>query len=303
MTHYITKDQIKKLKNVIFISTDDSIEDYQAKKHFLSGYENIYYDPDNFFIDEYNNIYIIYNINGDYNDEVTEDLIAYLKANNINYYLLKGGINSFKPTLTEKRNKLVPPLQAMSSPLLSKSMSPLHSKSMSSLSSLSSKSKYKPNTSQPLVSRLSEEKNIKPSYIIDNIYIGSLNDVENEDLIKEYNFKYIINMCMECNYYLPNNVIYLKIPWIDNVNQNLHYDILKIIFDIIDNAVSKNENILIHCFAGKSRSVSVVMAYLIIRRDLSYDDAYDLLTSKRNIDINMSFLGQLITIYKNNIKF
>jgi protein-tyrosine phosphatase len=42
---------------------------------------------------------------------------------------------------------------------------------------------------------------------------------------------------------------------------------------------------MVHCLAGVSRSVCLVIAYLIQHRGFSYDEAYALIKSKRGIVI------------------
>ncbi|XP_065427082.1 dual specificity protein phosphatase 9 [Chrysemys picta bellii] len=49
----------------------------------------------------------------------------------------------------------------------------------------------------------------------------------------------------------------------------------------IDEAVSQNCGILVHCLAGVSRSVTVTVAYLMQRLNLSLNDAYDLVKRKK----------------------
>jgi protein-tyrosine phosphatase len=41
--------------------------------------------------------------------------------------------------------------------------------------------------------------------------------------------------------------------------------------------------ILVHCMAGVSRSVSLVIAYLIKHKDMNYEAAYTLVKSRRKI--------------------
>lgn len=45
----------------------------------------------------------------------------------------------------------------------------------------------------------------------------------------------------------------------------------------------RHTNVLAHCIAGVSRSVSMVIAYLIREHKLNYDEAYRLVKSKRKI--------------------
>lgn len=52
--------------------------------------------------------------------------------------------------------------------------------------------------------------------------------------------------------------------------------------------------VLIHCRKGVSRSVSIVIGYLISTQNMSFNEAYNLLKSKRaNIDPNIGFVAQL----------
>jgi len=54
--------------------------------------------------------------------------------------------------------------------------------------------------------------------------------------------------------------------------------------------LSRGENVLVHCQQGISRSASIVIAYLMREHKLSYDDALQLLKSKRScVKPNSSF--------------
>jgi len=62
-----------------------------------------------------------------------------------------------------------------------------------------------------------------------------------------------------------------------------------------DEGRSKDEGVLVHCLAGISRSVTVTMAYLMYKRSLSLNDAYDLVRARKsNISPNFHFMGQLL---------
>jgi len=67
------------------------------------------------------------------------------------------------------------------------------------------------------------------------------------------------------------------------------------IFQWIDEAIEKNgkERLLIHCWAGLSRSASVIVAYLINRFNLSFYDAQKYVATHRYIDINIALKMQL----------
>uniref|UniRef100_A0A8C5LAJ2 protein-tyrosine-phosphatase n=1 Tax=Jaculus jaculus TaxID=51337 RepID=A0A8C5LAJ2_JACJA len=62
----------------------------------------------------------------------------------------------------------------------------------------------------------------------------------------------------------------------------------------IDEARGKNCGVLVHCLAGISRSVTVTVAYLMQKLNLSMKDAYDIVKMKKsNIYPNFNFMGQL----------
>lgn len=64
--------------------------------------------------------------------------------------------------------------------------------------------------------------------------------------------------------------------------------------DVIDACVRAGRNVLVHCNAGVSRSPSVVIAYLMQRRNCQYQDAYDLVKAVRPcIRPNAGFEAQL----------
>uniref|UniRef100_A0A672N7Z7 Dual specificity phosphatase 7 n=1 Tax=Sinocyclocheilus grahami TaxID=75366 RepID=A0A672N7Z7_SINGR len=66
-------------------------------------------------------------------------------------------------------------------------------------------------------------------------------------------------------------------------------------FYLDDEARSKKCGILVHCLAGISRSVTVTVAYLMQKLNLSLNDAYDFVKRKKsNISPNFNFMGQLL---------
>ncbi|XP_007671300.1 dual specificity protein phosphatase 7 isoform X2 [Ornithorhynchus anatinus] len=135
-----------------------------------------------------------------------------------------------------------------------------------------------------------------PVQILPYLYLGCAKDSTNLDVLGKYGIKYILNVTPN----LPNmfehdgEFKYKQIPISDHWSQNLSQFFPEAI-TFIDEARSKKCGILVHCLAGISRSVTVTVAYLMQKMNLSLNDAYDFVKRKKsNISPNFNFMGQLL---------
>ncbi|XP_075039872.1 dual specificity protein phosphatase 7-like [Mixophyes fleayi] len=135
-----------------------------------------------------------------------------------------------------------------------------------------------------------------PVQILPYLYLGCAKDSTNLDILGKYNIKYILNVTPN----LPNTFEhngefkYKQIPISDHWSQNLSQFFPEAIC-FIDEARSNKCGILVHCLAGISRSVTVTVAYLMQKLNLSLNDAYDFVKRKKsNISPNFNFMGQLL---------
>ena len=79
------------------------------------------------------------------------------------------------------------------------------------------------------------------------------------------------------------------------------------------NFIDGNEKVLVHCMAGVSRSATIIIAYIMWKKKMKYDDVLNFVKQKRPIvDPNEGFVKQLKLFEKelekneydiNNIKF
>ncbi|CAG8681443.1 5229_t:CDS:1 [Funneliformis mosseae] len=93
------------------------------------------------------------------------------------------------------------------------------------------------------------------------------------------------------NDFLPPK--YLKIDIADDPSSNIYKHFGECI-GFIENAKSTNGRVYIHCQAGISRSVTIVIAYLMSSQKISYKQALDLVKEKRRIARpNFGFIQQL----------
>lgn len=73
------------------------------------------------------------------------------------------------------------------------------------------------------------------------------------------------------------------------------------LYDLLfpDNGREQKKGVLVHCLAGISRSVTVMLAYLMAHKQLTLNEAYNMvLKRKANIDPNFHFMQQLHSFEK-----
>ncbi|KAJ8381850.1 hypothetical protein SKAU_G00026280 [Synaphobranchus kaupii] len=145
-------------------------------------------------------------------------------------------------------------------------------------------------------SPLSNPQPCFPVEILPHLYLGCAKDSTNLDVLEEYGIKYILNVTPN----LPNlfenagEFKYKQIPISDHWSQNLSQFFPEAI-GFIDEARGQKCGVLVHCLAGISRSVTVTVAYLMQKLNLSMNDAYDIVKMKKsNISPNFNFMGQLL---------
>ena len=141
-----------------------------------------------------------------------------------------------------------------------------------------------------------ETFNLSASKIDNNIYLGSSINAANYKELKDIGIKCIINVTKAIsNYYEDNEdeFDYYRISVEDIENESIINN-LDLVYKYIDRQIKKNKKILIHCFAGRSRSAAVVLFYLIKKYNLNIKEAYDLILKKRHVvNINKSFYNEI----------
>jgi predicted protein tyrosine phosphatase len=79
---------------------------------------------------------------------------------------------------------------------------------------------------------------------------------------------------------------------------------IEIGYNFIDKAINSNNNILVHCMAGVSRSVSLVIYYLMKKYHMNFEKAIILIKEKRKVaNPNDSFKNQLKQYQNKRDKF
>lgn len=137
----------------------------------------------------------------------------------------------------------------------------------------------------------------------DHLYISSVNTAHNMDFMSSNQIIAIVNITTDCPNKFINSIIYHNI----RIEDDHHIDIifhLKPAVTFINKYISTGQNVLVHCSAGKSRSASICIAYLMWKHQWHYDEAYKYLKSKRYIiEPNEKFAKQLIDNQKEILNY
>ncbi|CAD6206175.1 unnamed protein product [Miscanthus lutarioriparius] len=137
-----------------------------------------------------------------------------------------------------------------------------------------------------------------PCPIKQGLYLGSVGAAFNKEALKSLNITHILIVARSLDPVFPAEFNYKKIEVLDSPDTDLlkHSDEC---FSFIDEAISSGGNVLVHCFAGRSRSVTIVVAYLMKKYQMSLESALSLVRSKRpQVAPNEGFISQLENFQK-----
>ena len=135
--------------------------------------------------------------------------------------------------------------------------------------------------------------------IIPHLYLGNIWNAKNSVELSKLNIHTIINMTYEMKNYYPTDYYYINYPWHDWLGYQILND-LDNICDQINKLITQKCNVLVHCKMGISRSVTVILAYLIKYNKMSFTEAHEYVKSiKDSICPNDTFVDDLIIFSKN----
>lgn len=127
----------------------------------------------------------------------------------------------------------------------------------------------------------------KYNKILPKIYLGTYEAAEDKNFLKEKNIKAVLNCTKDVDNKFAHdpNIEYMRIPVNDTLRENdfkMMYKFLPIVTEFIHKHVDiQGNNILIHCVAGKQRSVCATVAYLMKHRGHNPYEACKFVLEKR----------------------
>lgn len=104
--------------------------------------------------------------------------------------------------------------------------------------------------------------NVDFNLVYPNIYIGNYSTSTNLELLQELGITHIITVLPTFNPPFPDKFAYLHIQAYDDDTQNLE-PFFQQTNKFISDVLIQQGKLLIHCMVGRSRSVSIFMAFLI----------------------------------------
>ncbi|KIJ18209.1 hypothetical protein PAXINDRAFT_167464 [Paxillus involutus ATCC 200175] len=164
-----------------------------------------------------------------------------------------------------------------------------------------------PSTARPSEQQPTSTEDEFPTFTVSMIlpnflYLGpELTLREHVEELKSLGIKRILNIAAECNddhglNLRENFERYVRIPMRDTVEEDLITKGLKEACDMLDDASLYGASTYVHCKAGKSRSVTAVMAYLIHANHWTLSRAYAFVLERRKgISPNIGFVSELMT--------
>jgi protein-tyrosine phosphatase len=128
--------------------------------------------------------------------------------------------------------------------------------------------------------------------IIGNLFLGSIQEAHNLELLQENGITHLINLSGIKNPH-EGHFTHLDINILDDPSEDIsrHFNRCN---RFIYNALFKGGKVLVYCYAGACRGPSIVAAYLIRKSKQTTDQAIQYIRDRRTtVDINDGFTQQL----------
>jgi protein-tyrosine phosphatase len=129
--------------------------------------------------------------------------------------------------------------------------------------------------------------------IIPHLYISDWKSANDDNLLQSFNITSIVN-ASKMKDHASITTLHIEIDdfescdismWFSKANRFIYNGRLR-------------GNVLVHCFAGRSRSPTLIISYLIHKHKIPYDTAFKLLRLRvPRLDINAGFVIQLKEYY------
>ena len=132
-----------------------------------------------------------------------------------------------------------------------------------------------------------------PSEIFPYLYLGSVGAAMHKSNLQSLGITHVLSVADNITPRFPDLFTYKCIDFLDTPESDL-LSILPECFDFIEKAAKNDGKVLLHCFAGKSRSASVCIAFLMRTNRVSLLEAFKFVRERRTCAMpNTGFMRQL----------
>ena len=140
------------------------------------------------------------------------------------------------------------------------------------------------------------------SQIDDNIFIGNISTATNKEILQEKGITHVIDILSHKFEPYPDDFKYLFVHAYDTLDWSLTYS-LPITNLFIRDVINSGGKVYVHCMAGVSRSVSVVLAYMMSLSEAHIDILLNKIKESRPIaQPNTEFMCQLVS-FRDNVNY
>ncbi|KAG7489409.1 dual specificity protein phosphatase 26-like [Solea senegalensis] len=133
------------------------------------------------------------------------------------------------------------------------------------------------------------------------LYIGDQHSAENKADLCSHRITHVLNAAHsqrrgQAHVYDNMMITYMGIEAHDSCNFDMSVN-FQAAADFIHSALSRGGCVLVHCHVGVSRSATLVLAYLMLKQNLSLVEAICAVKENRGVIPNRGFLRQLIRLH------
>ncbi|XP_028827354.1 dual specificity protein phosphatase 4 [Denticeps clupeoides] len=133
-----------------------------------------------------------------------------------------------------------------------------------------------------------------PVEILPFLFLGSALHASKKDMLDGMGISALLNVSSNCPNHFEGLYQYKCIPVEDNHKEDISSWFIEAI-EFIDSVKDSNGRVLVHCQAGISRSATICLAYLMKKKRVRLEEAFEFVKQRRSIiSPNFSFMGQLL---------
>ncbi|KAG9265526.1 dual specificity protein phosphatase 4 [Astyanax mexicanus] len=133
-----------------------------------------------------------------------------------------------------------------------------------------------------------------PVEILPFLFLGSALHASKKDMLDGMGISALLNVSSNCPNHFEGAYQYKCIPVEDNHKEDISSWFIEAI-EFIDSIKDSNGRVLVHCQAGISRSATICLAYLMKKKRVRLEEAFEFVKQRRSIiSPNFSFMGQLL---------